>query len=36
MEANPALIIKASVLLAAKIEEFNYDNQKVYKELGIN
>ena len=36
MEANPTLIIKASVILAAKIEEFNYENQKVYKELGID
>ena len=36
MEANPSLIIKASIVLAAKIEEVNYDPVKLYSKLSIS
>lgn len=35
MEANPNQIIKASIILAAKLEEINYDPKTIYQKLDV-
>ena len=36
MQANPLSVIKSSIILAAKIEEINFDTNLLYKKLDVS